>query len=719
MNIIKRFKNYVGKALSPNPGWVSRPAMSSQGRPIVNDSVWVIGGIEAIAQSLSSRPLLFVNGKNEIVGDGRLSGEQRNWVSLFAKPHPLTTSTQLWEKTSMLYDIAGSCFWALMMFDGSFIANRFDVPEMLMVLPPSRVKPRYLSEERKDMVVGWWYILPSGAKKAVEFWQVLRFYKTNPDSDVDGLAITNKIGSTIELDVMAKRANRSFLRNGGRPSGVIHETKAHQGTKELETVGRTMEEGYTSPENAGKIPVIPQGYEWKADASARDMDYEKMSRMNRDEEFGATRVPKHMMGINDDLNFATAQISDSAYWHNVIKPRADYFASVVNEGLLVGVGIKCLFSFIGISALETEKQELFDKKLRSATRLYNLGYSINEICRKLDLGMDEIKEKWASLAHDPLLEIGKRVPSVSETGAVKALEISQRPFDDALKVFADLVRTKEQKDDWELAYEGDEDAMDRVAKAIEDVTTEPLIAPFQKVIESYFRRLSESQVKRLQAFYAGQEYQSKAEGDAAKRVLQETAIAAVLFNVEKWDSILRQDALPYHRKAYVASIKQVSKELDGFSLFSQSDAQAALEIEKINVEIVGINQRLRERLREKLSELVKQGAGNAEIIESVQHEIGVDLKRANTIARTETGMASSKARYDVLSVEVKTKRWLTAKDSVVRATHRHYGALGSQDMSYEYAPHLHYPREQGADAGEVINCRCVLVAGSRKTKPKA
>lgn len=717
------------KAYSPDPTWATGGASSfinllRQRGVSYKDSVWIVGGIERTGRALGSLPLQYTTPNNVLLDQDKFRGDQVQWRDLLESPNPLLTRTQIIEMTAMQYSVYGTSYWIKRRKDYSFIQDPLEIPAIIDVALPGEIEPRF-GDAAKTRVIGWSYTGSFGVAIPLQFWQVVRFYRTNPESQLYGLSIWQKIGSTISLDASIKASHRDLFDNGGRSHGWFAATKRVD-EKDAVEFKRTYDEHFTGKGNYGKAFITPDGIEYKPDGDVRDMDYEKMSKMNRDEEFGATCVPKHHMGVTDNLNFATAEITDQAYWINEIIPLMRSVEDSINSQLMLGSGMRLRFNTDDVPVLANAKINLLDKKLRVGTRAYRLGHSVNEINEVLRMPFEKIEEDWADQPHDPLLEIGKEEPTVTDSGnqgdgkQVKGASVAD-PFDVAFKGFSLLegqpAKAKEaelEKDDWDLAYEGDEDAMERVIKQIEDDTILPLVPGMQKTMDAYFGRLGKSQVTRLEAFFSGREFHGKAESE--ERVLTHADINLVLFDQIKWDGILRDDSLPYHKRAYKASVRRMTDELDGLEIFQQSDAQAAARLQEINAPIVGINTRLRERMRVRLAAQVDVGASSSAMIQSVQQEIGVELKRANMIARTETGMAASRARYDILSVEVPTKRWLSARDSVVRKTHQHYNALGSVVMSYEYARGLKFPLDQGADAGEIINCRCVLVAGSRPTK---
>jgi len=86
--------------------------------------------------------------------------------------------------------------------------------------------------------------------------------------------------------------------------------------------------------------------------------------------------------------------------------------------------------------------------------------------------------------------------------------------------------------------------------------------------------------------------------------------------------------------------------------------------------------------------------------------------KAARVARTEVGKAAGFGQHEAAeqSGVVKTKKWLTARDSAVRDSHV---ALEGEEAPLEgsYSNGLSFPGDPSGDPGEVINCRCTELYG--------
>lgn len=696
--ITKKITGFESWARASSPGFGLGARNSS-----AFDSVWAIGGVETIAQNLASLPIVF-NGQ-----DGKrvekLNTEQQQWVNLLTYPDPALSVGQIWELTSMVYDIEGVALWLLLDENNIPISGPLDTPSVIQVYGPRNIVPKY--RDRSSNILTGWTLCVGGKQIELGIWQVVRFWKTNPKSYVEGLKLTDKVGTTLSLDHDAKEVNRGFFRRGGRASGTLKMTKRWDKDEALD-YARKFKESYAGAENAGGIPLLPEGMDFSESQNNKDMDFKNLYEVNRDEIFGATKVPKHYMGVNDNINRATAEVLDSVFWLNVIRPRAMVFCGIINTRLLYGTGITMEFDFSVVPVLKLQALGVEEMKAKVAARLWRLGYPINEINRKVGLGMEIINQPWANNAHDPA-EIASGAQPSGGDGESSTKGIAH-PFNSMRsELEKSLKRMNDEKDDQDLAAEGDVEAAERIIRSIEKKTVDKFIPKMKETLRAYFEKLEEAQKEKLNAFFDGKSFIGKSEGD--KRELTEGQVDEVLFAQPKWNATLIADIGPIHLQTYLASITTVGEELGGFVSFVQSDAQAASAAAKITSKIVGINQRLAANIKASIIDVIKAGGSRGDVMDAVGNEFKTSYNRISTIARTETGVAMNTARWDVMSVELETKQWVTAKDDGVRDTHKQYGRMKSVPIGYEYAPGLTHPQDNNASAKEVINCRCVLVRG--------
>jgi len=151
-----------------------------------------------------------------------------------------------------------------------------------------------------------------------------------------------------------------------------------------------------------------------------------------------------------------------------------------------------------------------------------------------------------------------------------------------------------------------------------------------------------------------------------------------------------------------------------------NDEAAAYLTARAGDKIVGITDTTKLQIRKVILEAYKDqvspnelGARIHEKFEEIMNYEG----RAMTIARTETLSAVSEGQEfkkdkfleEVPDAEEKLeKTWITAEDERVRPSH---AQVNNETVKHneDFSNGLKYPREKGAPAGEVINCRCAVI----------
>lgn len=658
-------------------------------------SIWLYSGLEGKSRALASLDMAFVDSNDSALV--RMNKEQEAMKRLLERPDSMITGSQLWELTTMHYELDGVAYWVLYN-DAEPIGSPFEVPTSILCFGSNHVKPRSVG----GRFVGYTFNLGDKYYN-LEFYQVLRFWKTNPYSYVEGLDMSTRGFDTIELESAAKRTNKNFFKHGARLSGTLR----HVGRESYEEARRQAQEfkdQAISPENSGKLMFVPKSFEYSESSGIKDMDFQKLHRNNRDEFFALSGTPKHHLGVNDDLNYATAEITERVYYENKILPMAKVFSEIVNSNLLAGTGMFIKFTFdkhpsiqMGLLKVEEQKSRVMDNLWRVATRMYNMGYPQNVINSYLDIDLT-LKAKFANKPNDPQ-------SSVQVETNVRSFGV----YDGALDFLTKRMGEGKKSID-EAVASGDKEAMAAFCEDVEKKSIGDKIKPFENKIASYFNRLESAQVKRLAATLKASEEKSNLKED-----ITESNIEDSLFNLEKWSLALILDTKSMYLSAYKSSLNVIETEIDGFESFSMTEDEIISRASEIQSNVVGINERLRSNLRDLIADGVAAGLMMEAIIDSVRDEFEMARVRKTTIAITELGFVMNTARFDVIKAEFSEKIWVDSNDSLVRVSHGINSSLGARKMNFEYAPGLKYPQDPNCNiASEVVNCRCKLIGRSRR-----
>ena len=130
---------------------------------------------------------------------------------------------------------------------------------------------------------------------------------------------------------------------------------------------------------------------------------------------------------------------------------------------------------------------------------------------------------------------------------------------------------------------------------------------------------------------------------------------------------------------------------------------------------------LRKVIRRQFVTAIMNGESPAQMVERIQKVTEAKLSDVVRIARTETTRIENKARLDAYQVGKDmgykmVKRWVCVKDKKTRESHKHAdGQTVEIDKPFIVdGEELMQPGDKNGSAGNVINCRCTMIAGISK-----
>ncbi len=132
-------------------------------------------------------------------------------------------------------------------------------------------------------------------------------------------------------------------------------------------------------------------------------------------------------------------------------------------------------------------------------------------------------------------------------------------------------------------------------------------------------------------------------------------------------------------------------------------ARVALLKARVFEEMKGLSAHVKADMGRVLADGIGRGKNPREIARTLKHQTGIEIGRANRIARTEVPMALRRARWD--------EKDQAAEDYGVQSMLMHISALSPTTRATHAARHAHlYTSEQVRDwysqDGNAINCKC-------------
>ena len=339
---------------------------------------WVYASAKAIAENIAGVPWRIYDG--EIKEDNALPDNSDDpMVRLFREVNPWMSRFQLWEATFLYLGLTGECFWILEDRD------KDGIPAEILPFGPSVIEP--IVSEKSGFIIGFMEREPKPGETPVlfDFDEIIHFRYFDPDNWNRGIAPLDAVSSTVRTDNLCNQYQEALFENGADPGGVLM-TDEEITEPDVNRIRVGWEDRHGGPRKAGRLAILAGGLKYEPiEISNREMQFIEQREWHRDEVMAAYKVPKAELSVYESLNFATARVADRGFWQKTLLPKMRYVEDVLRSKLFDGISgnLNGAFDIGTVEAL----QEQFNEKVDTAGKLVTMGYPINAINKRLQLGI--------------------------------------------------------------------------------------------------------------------------------------------------------------------------------------------------------------------------------------------------------------------------------------------------------------------------------------------
>ena len=266
------------------------------------------------------------------------------------------------------------------------------VPRSLLPLTPEQIAPVRPRDNLYDLQ-GWQ--IGVGGSKALQVppSRVARFEyaisEVDPLLPVSPLEVANL---AVKTDYLSALWNKQVIENSGTPAGILKwQGDGRLDEKDAGLIRDQWMESYGGAQNAESIAILGANFDFQQIGhGAKDLQYAEGRRWNLAEIARAFNVPT--LYLNEysatGLSDAGLKVQEKLFYHNTIQPIAAVIADVLNRVLVqpIDSGLRLAWEWSEVDALRDD----YTEKLKHADQLWRLGYPINKINKKLNLGMDDV-----------------------------------------------------------------------------------------------------------------------------------------------------------------------------------------------------------------------------------------------------------------------------------------------------------------------------------------
>tara|TARA_Y100001938_G_C8094358_1_gene437160 strand:+ start:48 stop:2033 length:1986 start_codon:yes stop_codon:yes gene_type:complete len=343
-------------------------------------SIAVFRAVNVVAQNLARAPLALFRGEESV--------SAHPIATLLERPNSLQSQSHFVRTVVSHLLIDGNAYIYL---DEK---NSFDVPRSLMPLPPERVEP---VRSQGDMFSLQGYSLKTrGQEQSEQFIPRDRIvhlqYAPSPIDPLIGIGPLDVARVAIESDHLAGVWNKAVLKNSGSPAGLLKwRGEGRFSEEDARLVKDQWQDTYGGAQNAESVAVLGSNFDFQSiGSSARDMQWLEARKWNLADIARAFNVPLLFLNEYESSGLSDAGLkiqSKILYTSNII-PLAVDLQQGLNEKLVLpfDLALRCKFDFSGVEALREDEGQ----KLEIAKSLKDLGYSLNDVNNRVELGMPEV-----------------------------------------------------------------------------------------------------------------------------------------------------------------------------------------------------------------------------------------------------------------------------------------------------------------------------------------
>jgi HK97 family phage portal protein len=338
-----------------------------------NASAIVYAAVEKRAKLIASAP--WYAGIKDSNGDIERLPDSHPLNVLINKPNPDQSFYELMYCASQMLDLSGSAF----------------IPEVKGGARKQPISIAVLNSEYMKIIPGTEQLI-SGyqycngkAPRNILPEDMIQLKLPNPKSPYFGQPVLMAAGRATDVDREAGNWQKASLQN--RNISDIH-VEVPEGTQadQVESIRKSLRERSQSPANA-RDALVTSGKINQLSRTAVEMDFTNSRRAVWTEIAAVFGVPLAAMGFTENVNLANADAMMKQLWLDTIIPQLELFKRQFDHQLAseFGANICMEYDLSNISAL----QESLDSKLANAERLWRLGFSIDAINKRLEMGFAE------------------------------------------------------------------------------------------------------------------------------------------------------------------------------------------------------------------------------------------------------------------------------------------------------------------------------------------
>jgi HK97 family phage portal protein len=644
-------------------------------------SVWVNRCISQLASEISSLGLVVSENKDKILEFGEL-------YDLVQNPNATMTCPEFLEETVSFLLLGGEVFWVIAETEGLR-------PKQIIVVGPTQMQ----EIAPRGKLLGWRYTDDEGQSHVLSLYDVIQIKFWNPYNKFRGLPPIKAACLAVSQDYKASIYNDAMLTNGAEPGGVL-QTDQDLDDKQCEQIYANFEGRHQGPGKAKSIAILYGGLKYQAVASSMmDMQFQELKRMNPEEICIAFKTPPPVIGLVNDVKYSNLGEAMKLYFRSAIKPLAGKLGDIFTSKIARRFGTYWVWPNCDTHpAAIAEIMERMD----TANKMCTLGATLNDVNRRLALGLPEYK--WGNTWYKAMGLTDIQEPIDPGPSIPEGEEVIEE---------TDTTKTEDEIQNEEMEKSIVQKSLDVLKTTVWErwaSSLRPIEKRFADVLGRYFYRQKREILQKLE----GMEKSLKAQGIV--KTLDKDDVIKILFDVNDENGKLKAIVQPMIGKSAAFGASQAASEVGMEKIFGVADPLSIKAMQNRWPKLQKVNMHTTAMVKNVVEKGISEGKTVAQIASDIRKNPIFSGTRAMNIARTETAGAVSQGRLEGFqTLGVPKKAWLSARSGEVRKSHVIADATYTKNPIPVNEPfkvgnsRMMHPGDPAGAAEEVVNCRCCVL----------
>lgn len=343
--------------------------------------VWVYRCVSAYSSAISSVPWKVFNAKG--TEESHVPGHPLE--RLLNTPNSFFGRREFFDTWTAHLFLSGRAYWEK-------VSVGKDVRELW------NIRPDYMKPiPNQNTFISNYEFRPPSAIKAIPFavQDIVEFKFIDPLDAYGCLSPLAAASRAMATENSAIGWNRSMLDNSGIPGGIYKIPVTSTTKAQRDELKAAIKEAYGG-KNKFETMILWGGMDWtRMGFSPTDMQFLEQRRLNKYEICSVFGVPPQMVGAQEDPTYSNYAVARLSFWEDSVIPLLAWIESKVNAQITPSFGPNLIarYDLTRVPAM----REAFTQQINNGFKLWQMGWPINAINRRLGLGMTAVP--WGDSAY--------------------------------------------------------------------------------------------------------------------------------------------------------------------------------------------------------------------------------------------------------------------------------------------------------------------------------